>query len=608
MSENDFNYNPNEERDSVNNESESRDPDLKLEEPELKPEEVSDTAASTDTQAEAASEGTQEGDTSASSEQGEQTQEIPYQQQYQNAYGQNQYTHGQNQNSYGPYTYGQNQNPYGQNQNTYGQSQNPYDQSQNTYGQNQNSYGPYTYGQNQNSYWQYRNPYSTYNSPYGNNGNSYGYGQNQNRQQPYWSYPPQHPQQPQPPRKKSLGLKIFLWILGVLAVGTVTAFSVYSILTTYEQQNIDPNTVSSQAQPDNGSPGASGAPSSEIPIEGKISGDGTDPNSSGIVIHPIPTSSPLSAKEVYKKVVESVVGVQTTITGATGEGSESQGTGIVATSDGYILTNAHVVNYSRSNKVTVILHNGKNYAATVVGYDKTSDLAVLRINAKNLTPAEFGDSDQLEVGDTVVAIGNPGGMDFASSLTGGMVSAINRTIESHSDNGMTYIQTDAAINPGNSGGPLVNMYGQVIGINSNKIVATGYEGMGFSIPISQARTIINDLIARGYVSGRSRLGITAMTINEFQSQLSGYPVGVMIREISPESDLIKSGVVAGDIIVKADGQKITCLEDLYAVLNRHKAGDTITLTIYSPGTSESTSNTRDVKTKLLEDKGETQVK
>ena len=184
---------------------------------------------------------------------------------------------------------------------------------------------------------------------------------------------------------------------------------------------------------------------------------------------------------------------------------------------------------------------------------------------------------------------------------------MNRSIESHSDNGMTYIQTDAAINPGNSGGPLVNMYGQVVGINSNKIVATGYEGMGFAIPVSKAKTIIDDLIAHGYVSGRSRLGITAGTISEIQAQLSGLPAGVIIREIGADSDLRKSNVVAGDIITKADGQTITSLDDLYAVLNKHKAGDTITLTIFSQSGSGNGS-TRSVQTKLLEDKGETQAK
>ncbi|HEX3039838.1 MAG TPA: trypsin-like peptidase domain-containing protein [Caproiciproducens sp.] len=619
MSENDFNYNPNEGKDPLNENSESREPDSKPEEP------ASDTV-SEDTKTDSSSEDTPEGNTPASSGQ-EEPKENPYQQQYQNpysSYGQNQSPYGQNQNSYGqnqnPYgqnSYGQNQSSYGQGQNSYGQNQNSYGQSQNPYGQNQNANGQNQNPNGQSPYGQYRNPYGTYNNPYGSNGSSYGYGQNQNHQQPYWSYQPyggqyqpQNPQQPKPP-KKNRGLRVFLWILGILAVGTVTAFSVYSVLTTYEQQkSSSPNTASSQAQqPDNGASKAGGSSSSQAQIEGKAPGNGTNPNSSGIVINQIPGGSPLSAKEVYKKVAESVVGVETQIDGTTtGESGESQGTGIVATSDGYILTNAHVVNYSRANKVRVILHNSKQYAATVVGYDKTSDLAVLRINAANLTPAEFGNSDQLEVGDAVVAIGNPGGMDFASSLTGGMVSAVNRSIESHSDNGMTYIQTDAAINPGNSGGPLVDMYGQVIGINSNKIVATGYEGMGFSIPISKAKSVINDLIAHGYVSGRSRLGITAMTITEIQSQLSGYPTGVLIREIGAESDLKKSGVVSGDIITKADGQKVTSMEDLYAMLNKHKAGDTITLTIYSPGTSQTTSSTRDVKTKLLEDKGETQAK
>ncbi|NLJ30439.1 MAG: trypsin-like serine protease, partial [Clostridiales bacterium] len=335
-----------------------------------------------------------------------------------------------------------------------------------------------------------------------------------------------------------------------------------------------------------------------------VSGNGTNPNTTGIVIHQQPTSSALSEKEVFKKVVNSVVGVKTVITNTTtGESGTGEGTGIVESSDGYILTNAHVVNYSRSNKVTVILHNGKQYAAVVVGYDKTSDLAVLKINATGLSPAEFGDAGQLEVGDHVVAIGNPGGMTYASSLTGGLVSALNRSIESHSDNGMTYIQTDAAINPGNSGGPLLNMYGQVIGINSNKIVEEGYEGMGFAIPVSKAKSIIDDLIAKGYVSGRSRLGITAKTISAIEARTYGLSGGVVIQAIGSDSNLGKQNVKAGDIIVKADSQDVTDLDDLYAALYKHKAGETMTLTIYSA----SSGGTRQVKVVLLEDKGETQT-
>lgn len=507
--------------------------------------------------------------------------------------------------------------PYGSNGN------NPY--WGNTYGNN--SYGSGSYGNN--PYGQYPNQsYGGYN-PYGgyqnNQYNQYPYGQNQyqqpNRQgQQYWTYQQyggqysQQNPQPNPPRKSNTGLKVFLWILGVLIAGSVLGFSVYSVYTSIEQKNAAPyySGASSQAEPnqDGSTSGsaAGNASSGSGSVESAAPGNGTNPNGSGIVISPKPSGDPLPAKEVYRRVVQSVVGVETEVNNAaTGETGTGQGTGIIATSNGYILTNAHVVNYSRSNKVTVILYNKKEYAATVVGYDKTSDIAVLKINANGLSPATFGNADQLEVGDSVVAIGNPGGLNYASSLTGGLVSALDRTIENHSDNGMTYIQTDAAINPGNSGGPLVNMYGQVVGINSNKIVATGFEGMGFAIPISKAKTIIDDLVARGYVSGRSRLGITATEITSIQAQLSGLPTGVMIRDISAESDLRKSNVQKGDIITKADGQKISSLDDLYAVLSKHKAGDVITLTIYSQTTGDNGS-IRDVKTKLLEDKGETQTK
>lgn len=481
--------------------------------------------------------------------------------------------------------------PYGQNQNPYGQYQN-----QNQYG----SYGSQYGGYQQNQY----NPY---------NGNPY-----QPQGQPYWSYQQQYggqyqqnPQQPVPHRGKNTGLKVFLWILGVLVVGSVLGFSIFGVYTSIQQKNgaLPPASQAPQYGGAGASSGSSAPESSSA--KGQVQaapGNGTNPNASGIVINQQPGGTQLTAKEVYKRVVQSVVGVETTISNSsTGETGTGQGTGIVATSNGYILTNAHVVEYSRANKVKVILYNKREYAATVVGFDKTSDIAVLKINANNLTPATFGNADQLEVGDQVIAIGNPGGLNYASSLTGGYVSALNRTIESHSDNGMTYIQTDAAINPGNSGGPLVNMYGQVVGINSNKIVATGFEGMGFSIPISRAKSIIDDLVARGYVTGRSRLGITAAPISDIQSQLSGLPTGVMIREISAESDLRKSNVVVGDIITQADGSKIASLDDLYAVLNRHKAGDVITLTVYSQGSGDN-GVTRQVRTKLLEDKGETQAK
>lgn len=419
-------------------------------------------------------------------------------------------------------------------------------------------------------------------------------------QQPYGNYYGQPMQQP-PHNKMSVGLKVFLWILGAVAVVLLAALIFFSVNLSNSPRN------SSSSLPSGSSSGIEGtlpkdpdSSGSSSEIIGGVQGDGTDQNSAGITIQKKPSGPEFSAKDVYKKVIQSVVGVETTTAGTTEEeGETGVGTGIVATSDGYILTNAHVVDYSRGNSVKVILHNNKEYKATVVGFDKSSDLAVLKINATGLSPATFGNADDYEIGDHVLAIGNPGGLNYAGSLTGGMISALNRTIESHSDNGMTYIQTDAAINPGNSGGPLVNMYAQVIGINSNKIAATGFEGMGFAIPVSKAQPIINQLIQHGYVTGRCRLGITAQTAGT-QSGLFSTTQGVVIRRIDSDSDMSGKAEV-GDIILEAGGEKIASLDDLYAMLNSHKPGDTISMKIYTASGS-----TKTIQVKLLEDKGETQ--
>lgn len=296
---------------------------------------------------------------------------------------------------------------------------------------------------------------------------------------------------------------------------------------------------------------------------------------------------PISAKEIYKRVVESVVGVNTTVK-AGDTTALSEGSGIVLTEDGLILTNAHVLDYSRDNEVSVVLHDGTEYAASVIGFDKYSDLAVLRIDAQNLDPAEFGDVSLLEVGDEVFAIGNPGGMSYASSLTGGYISALNRSLK---NSAMTFIQTDAAINPGNSGGALVNDCGQVIGINSNKIVSTSYEGMGFAIPISQVKDIIDNLVTKGYVEGRGRLGVTILSDG----------TGLQIQSIEEGSGLYGKAE-KGDYILAADDVELSSMDDLYLVLAGHSAGESVKLKIFD--VSENV--TFQVSVQLLEDKGETQ--
>ena len=233
-------------------------------------------------------------------------------------------------------------------------------------------------------------------------------------------------------------------------------------------------------------------------------------------------------------------------------------------------------------------------------------LAVLRVEAQGLQPAEFGDASELKVGEEVFAIGNPGGDRYGGTLTGGYVSGLNRELEKSAANGLTYIQTDAAINPGNSGGALFNAYGQVVGINSNKVVSTSYEGSGFAIPISEVSNIIGDLMTKGYVSGRGRLGITARTVTELQAEASGIPTGVLIVSVDDDSPL-KGIAFAGDIITEAAGEKISSLEDLYAVLRTHGGGESITVTIYSAGTADTKSSEEQYTIVLLEDRGETQA-
>lgn len=253
----------------------------------------------------------------------------------------------------------------------------------------------------------------------------------------------------------------------------------------------------------------------------------------------------------------------------------SEGSGIIATSDGYIITNAHVVDGADSLKV--ITSDGKTYEAELIGSDSMTDLAVIKVDAEGLTAAEFGSSSDLVVADPVIAIGNPGGLQ--SSVTVGYVSALDRPVTS-SDTGYTMncIQTDAAINPGNSGGALVNMYGQVIGINSSKIVATGYEGLGFAIPIDDALPIIRNLKDYGYVKDRAMLGISGQYLDSWTANFYGLPSGMYVAEVNNES-VSDAGVQQGDVITKIDDEEITSANTISNYIAKKKPGDEVTLTI-----------------------------
>lgn len=305
-------------------------------------------------------------------------------------------------------------------------------------------------------------------------------------------------------------------------------------------------------------------------------------------------SGELTPQEVAKKVIPSVVCIQNyqrsnnnsmfffgggAQSGDAGDevSPASEGSGIIATSDGYIITNAHVVEGASSLKV--ILSDGTSYEAQLVGSDSITDLAVIKIDATGLQAAEFGSSGDLEVGDSVMAIGNPGGLELSSSVTQGIVSALNRQI-TNSETGYTMdcIQTDTAINPGNSGGALVNMYGQVVGINSSKIVAEGYEGLGFAIPIDDAQSVISNLKEYGYVKDRAVLGITGQYLDSMSARFYGLTSGMYVASISNES-VSNAGITQGCIITKIDDTDITSSSTITSYVSKLKPGDTVTLTV-----------------------------
>lgn len=294
----------------------------------------------------------------------------------------------------------------------------------------------------------------------------------------------------------------------------------------------------------------------------------------------------LSVPEIVKKAKPSVVGISSEF----GENSVGTGTGIIFSEDGYIVTNAHVVqNQSEGRRVaaesvTVVLADKTEYPAQIIGADSRTDLAVIKINGgKNkFSAAEFGDSCKLSEGELAVAIGNPLGFELYGSTTCGIISALDRTI-TVDEYEMTLIQTDAAINPGNSGGPLLNRFGQVVGINSSKIISDYAEGLGFAIPISSAKPVIKDLIQNGYVTGRPRIGISGEDIGEENARYYDLPEGVYVRFIEKNSAADAAGLAVGDIIVAAEGEIVRTMAELNKVKERFGSGDEMTVTVFRRG-------------------------
>lgn len=503
------------------------------------------------------------------------TENVPPYQQNQNP---NPNTHAQ------PWQYGYGQYPYS--------GQNPqYNQNNQQYGQYQNNTG---YNQNVPPYQQ--NMYGQ--PPYGNNGT---YNQQYNPQM-YAQYP----------QKKTKGgiIALIIVLCSLLTIGFIGMMVYGFSVGIKEDLNNDrsnsgnsfrlPNkdsTTPFETLPDTSSQGKT---HDESDYSDKVNKD-----YSGMKLESNPkdakTNNSYTAAKASEKVSDSVVGVlcysddvpdQADTTTAS-----SQGSGIIFSQDGYVITNAHVIGNSKTAyAIRVVTSDGKVYKAGVVGYDSRTDIAVLKMDdAKGLTPATFGDSSQLEVGQDIIVVGNPGGLDYQNTTTKGVISALDRKLSTSS---LTkYIQTDAAINPGNSGGPLVNYYGQVVGITTSKIVSETYEGMGFAIPSQTVKNIVDTLVKNGYVEGRVKIGISGIAVTSDQASNYNIPQGIYVQSIVSGGPCDGTSLEEGDIITEVDGETITSFADVYAILETHKPGDKIKVKYYS-----SSSGDGEVEITLQEDK------
>ena len=374
------------------------------------------------------------------------------------------------------------------------------------------------------------------------------------------------PQTPREPEKRSRkGLWSFLIAAGVLVLAVVAATVVASLRS------------GGAVPPVDGGTGDGGDASSIVNISGaekttipRIQGE------AGVsLVCTAPAGEKLSIQDMYEKVNPSTV----LVVADKGE-QASIGTGVIMTADGYIITNAHVI--SGGKDCWIALDTGYTYDAKLVGYSEERDLAVLKaVDAADLPAASFGDSDLCRVGDTVYAIGNPLGVELRGTLTDGIISAINRDVQVDG-RVMTLLQTTAALNNGNSGGPLINEYGQVIGINTLKMSGNGseaeatVEGLGFALPISDACFVVNDIIANGRFRGVPALSVMVIESDENGGQVAVYTV-------SEGSGAEEAGLLPDDVILRADGQEIRSINDLMAVRRTHLVGDTMTLTVQRDG-------------------------
>ena len=387
------------------------------------------------------------------------------------------------------------------------------------------------------------------------------------QQQPFAAQP--QPSAPVPEQKKKSGKagKIVALLLACALVGGGSGFGAAALM----QKN-------AAAQPQSTTQ-TSSDPS--VMLEAKR-------QAAALQVASVDTGKVLTPSEVYAQNVNSTVGITTSITTnywGFQTTSAAAGSGFILTEDGYILTNYHVV--ENSNSITVAMYNGDTYDATLIGYDESNDVAVLKVDAEGLSPVVLGDSDNLNVGDSVVAIGNPLG-ELTFSLTAGLVSAKDREVTLSNSLTMDLIQTDCAINSGNSGGALFNLYGEVIGITNAKYSSSSsssasIDNIGFAIPINHVLSIVKSIIEKGYIS-KPYVGVSVSDVNQ-QTQLYGIPAGAAVQAVSDDSPAAEAGLQAGDVITRVNGTEITGSSDLVSLVSEAAIGDTLAMTVYRQGST-----------------------
>ena len=410
-------------------------------------------------------------------------------------------------------------------------------------------------------------------------------------EQPTWEQRPNYYYKP-PKKEKSgwpAGLVITVTLVCSLLAGAFGAGGMY--LATTFMDDAKPST--NGAQPNN-----SGTNQSTTVLEG-------DRENVVIDITKIDTSKVMTQAEVYAANVNSTVGITTSITTnfwGYQTTSAASGSGFIFSKDGYILTNYHVVDDSTS--ITVSMYDGTTYDAKLIGYDESNDVAVLKVEATDLVPVVLGNSDNLNVGDSVVAIGNPLG-ELTFSLTAGSISAKDRDITMSNGSSMQLIQTDCAINSGNSGGALFNLYGEVVGITNAKYSSSSssstasIDNIGFAIPINKARSIAESIIEKGYVS-KPYVGVSVATVSE-ETQAYGLPQGASVQQIVENSPAAEAGLQINDIITHVNGKEITSSSDMVAAVRNAGIGDELKLTVYRMGkTVEVTVTVGEQKTSVQE--------